>query len=275
MRTLLRPMIAPRLAHTIEITGPDAVAFAHAQFSSPVAALAVGQWQLSAWLDARGRVQALFHLARRGDQDLTMLLRGGDGEAIAAALRRFVFRSRVSILAVTPCPLYGGPPAPLHTLCNHGGMLSLGCGGHRMDLAAPGGDEVPDWRVQQLRAGWPWLAEAELGQWLAPALSLLRLRAVVTDKGCYPGQEIVARLHFRGTHKQRLCSLASAGAMQVGEALRTDDGEIGRVLDAVRVDAGSEALAVLDDRAIAGIDDGRPAVFAAGLPVRLRRAWPA
>lgn len=267
-------MIAPRLAQTIEITGPDAVAFAHAQFSSPVAALAVGQWQLSAWLDARGRVQALFHLARRGDQDLTMLLRGGDGEAIAAALRRFVFRSRVSILAATPCPLYGGPPAPLHTLCNHSGMLSLGCGGHRMDLAAQG-DEVPDWRMQQLRAGWPWLPEAELGQWLAPALSLLRLRAVVTDKGCYPGQEIVARLHFRGAHKQHLCSLASAGAIQVGEALRTDDGESGRVLDVARVDAGFEALAVLDDRAIVGLGSGRLAAFAAGLPVQLQRAWPA
>jgi folate-binding protein YgfZ len=236
--------------------------------------LAVGQWQFSAWLDARGRVQALFHLARRSDQALTMLLRGGDGEAVAAALRRFVFRSRVSILAAAPCQLHGGPPAPLHTLCGGSATLGLGCGGHSMYLATRG-DELPDWRTQQLRAGWPWLSATELGQWLAPALSLLRLRAVVTDKGCYPGQEIVARLHFRGTHKQHLCSLASPGAMRAGEALRAGDRETGRVLDAVLVDSGFEALAVLEDRAMADFNDGRPDVFTAGAPVYLQHVWPA
>jgi len=235
--------------------------------------LAAGQWQFSAWLDARGRVQALFHLARRSDQALTMLLRGGDGEAVAAALRRYVFRSRVSILAAAPCPLHGGPPAPAYALCGGNGTLALGCGTHSMCLATPG-DEVADWRMQQLRAGWPWLPEAELGQWLAPALSLLRLRAVVTDKGCYPGQEIVARLHFRGTHKQHLCSLVSAGAMRAGETLGAGDHATARVLDATPADTGFEALAVLDDRTLADFDDGRPAVFAAGLPVKLHRIWP-
>lgn len=267
-------MIAPRLAHTIEITGPDAVAFAHAQFSSPVDKLAVGQWQFSAWLDARGRVQALFHLARSSDQALVMLLRGGDGEAVAAALRRFVFRSRVSILAPAPCQLYGGPPAPLHLLCGSPGTLGLGCGEHAMYLATQG-DKTPDWRTQQLRAGWPWLPTTELGQWLAPALSLLRLRAVVTDKGCYPGQEIVARLHFRGMHKQHLCSLASPSAMRAGEALRAGDRETCRVLDVVDVDSGFEALAVLDDRAVADFVDGRPGAFTSEPPVELQKVWPA
>ena len=268
-------MIAPRLAHTIEITGPDAVAFAHAQFSSPVDKLAVGQWQFSAWLDARGRVQALFHLARCGDQTLIMVLRGGDGEAVAAALRRFVFRSRVSILAAASGQLYGGPAAPLHLLCgNPDGTLGLGCGGHGMYLASQG-DEPPDWRVQQLRAGWSWLPTAELGQLLAPALSLLRLRAVVTDKGCYPGQEIVARLHFRGTHKQHLCSLASPGAMRAGEPLRAGDRETGRVLDVVPVDSGYEALAVLDEVAMADLESGRPDVHTSGFPVQLQQVWPA
>lgn len=267
-------MMAPRPAHTIEITGPDAVAFAHAQFSSPVDKLAVGQWQFSAWLDARGRVQALFHLARPSDQALVMLLRGGDGHVVAAALRRFVFRSRVSILAAASCELHGGPPAPLHSLCGSPGTLGLGCGGHGMYLATPWG-EIPDWRTQQVRAGWPWLPATELGQWLAPALSLLRLRAVVTDKGCYPGQEIVARLHFRGTHKQHLCSLASSGAMRAGEALRAGDRETGRVLDVVPVDSGFEALAVLDDRAIADFGNGRLDAYTSGSPVELQQVWPA
>lgn len=268
-------MMAPRLAHTIEISGTDAVAFAHAQFSSPVDRLAVGHWQFSAWLDARGRVQALFHLARRDDQALTLLLRGGDGEATATALQRYVFRSRVSIRCAAPRQLHGGPPAPEHALCDRNGMLGLGCGGYSMQLATPDDDALRDWRTQQLRAGWPWLPEAQLGQWLPPALSLHRLRAVVTDKGCYPGQEIVARLHFRGAHKQHLCSLASAAAMPVGELLHVADREAGHVLDAVPVECGFEALAVLDDRALADLHNGSPDVFTTEAPIQLRQIWPA
>ena len=71
-----------RQAETLLIEGPDALAFAHAQFSSNVQSLAIGAWQFSAWLNAQGRVRALFHLARLDEQRLLLLLRGGEAAAL-------------------------------------------------------------------------------------------------------------------------------------------------------------------------------------------------
>ncbi|MFS6628474.1 hypothetical protein, partial [Staphylococcus aureus] len=88
-----------RPAETLSIEGPDALAFAHAQFSSDVRSLAVGTWQFSAWLSAQGRVRALFHLACLDEQRLLLLLRGGEAGALGEALRRYVFRSRLTIAA--------------------------------------------------------------------------------------------------------------------------------------------------------------------------------
>jgi len=279
-------MTAKLLAHTISINGPDALAFAHAQFSSHVDSLAVGQWQFSAWLDPRGRVRALFHLARCGEDALFLLLRGGDAPAIAEALRRFVFRSRVSIAAAAGSRLRGGPALPLHSIrCGPDGLV-LGCGGHSLqagteegaDAGDPGDDEDLDdmcWRVQQLRAGWPWLPDTALDRWLAPDLSLQRLRAVVTDKGCYPGQEIVARMHFRGVHKHHLCNVVSTARLQAGEPLRVAGRDAGCILEAIAADAGFEALAVLGDETVNDIINGRLDVHNEKTSIRLQQIWPA
>jgi folate-binding Fe-S cluster repair protein YgfZ len=85
-------MPTPYPAETLLIEGPDAIAFAQAQFSSKVSSLATGHWQFSAWLDPQGRVRALFHLARLADDRLLLLLRGGSAAAVVDALQRFVFR---------------------------------------------------------------------------------------------------------------------------------------------------------------------------------------
>src|SRR5690348_10968315 len=81
----------------IEIAGADARAFAQAQFSGDVRALHAGHWQWNAWLDAKGSVRALMHLADLGDGRLFALLRGGDAQALCADLRRYVLRSKVSL----------------------------------------------------------------------------------------------------------------------------------------------------------------------------------
>lgn len=267
-------MTTKLLAHTISITGPDAVAFAHAQFSSHVDSLAVGQWQFSAWLDARGRVRALFHLARCDDDALVLLLRGGDAVTIAVALQRFVFRSRVSIVADAPRRLRSGPPTPLYSARRERDLLALGCGGHGL-LADPGDADDMRWHVQQLRQGWPWLPDTALDRWLAPDLSLLRLQAVTTDKGCYPGQEIVARMHFRAVQKHHLCTLVSPAGLQPGEPLLLAGRDAGCVLDVAAADPHLEALAVLDSATIDDFHNGRLDVQNEKTSIRLERIWPA
>ncbi|UJJ58128.1 YgfZ/GcvT domain-containing protein [Rhodanobacter denitrificans] len=261
-------------AETLLIEGPDARAFAHAQFSSPVSSLAIGQWQFSAWLDPQGRVRALFQLARLADERYLLLLRGGDAAAMADALHRFVFRSKLSVTAWPPRRLATGAVLPLHAVADDGENVSLGCGTHSLRLIATGaGDDA--WRLPQLRAGWPWLPACLLGELLPPALSLQRLHAVAIDKGCYPGQEIVARLHFRGGHKRHLHRVTLSQAAVAGDTLRRDGREAGCVLDVVGTDDGIEALVVLSDDIAATVGAGHPHAFDDNLALDIIASWPA
>ncbi|WP_449428937.1 CAF17-like 4Fe-4S cluster assembly/insertion protein YgfZ [Rhodanobacter umsongensis] len=267
-------MPAPYLAETLLLEGPDAMAFAQAQFSSQVSSLATGQWQFSAWLDPQGRVRALFQLARLADDRLLLLLRGGSAAVLADALRRFVFRSKLTLTALPSRGLATGPAQPIHEIHGETETLSFGCGTHSMRITLEdAGDDA--WRLPQLRAGWPWLPAQVLNELLPPALSLHRLRAVAIDKGCYPGQEIVARLHYRSGHKRHLHGITLSQMATPGEALRFDAREVGRLLDVVATDAGIEALAVLNDDAVAQAMNGRPNAFDENPLIRLDTEWPA
>ncbi len=269
-------------AETLQIEGADASTFAHAQFSSAVASLSVGRWQFSAWLDPKGRVLAFFHLARVADDRYLLLLRGGSAATMAQALRRFVFRSKVSITALPPRRLASGPALSLGSLVRESldtaaatddnAIISFGCDSHSLVINHTDDDA---WRLMQLRNGWPWLTEASLGELLPPALSLQRLHAVAVDKGCYPGQEIVARMHFRGGHKRHLHCVTLSQAESAGSALLQDGREVGRVLDVVATGTGHEALAVLSDELAAQANDGSPLTLDNGVAITLLSSWPA
>lgn len=261
-------------AETLWMEGPDAIAFAHAQFSSRVSTLDVGQWQFSAWLDPKGRVRVLFHLARLADDRLVMLLRGGDAAATVDALRRFVFRSKVTLTAAPSQALATGPAMPLHAAQVDADVISFGCETHSLRITTPGtGDEA--WRLPQLRAGWPWLPPPLSGELLSASLSLQRLQAAVVDKGCYPGQEIVARLHFRGGNKRHLHRVTLSQATDVGEALRSGGREVGSVLDVMQSDNAIEALVVLSDDVVAQAVNAHPILLDNRLSLQIESSWPA
>jgi folate-binding protein YgfZ len=274
-------------AETLLIAGPDAVTFAHAQFSSNVIALAVRQWQFSAWLDSLGRVRVFFHLVRLADDQLLLLLRGGNAASVVESLQRFVFRSRVKLTACEPRVLSTGPTMNLHTSLLEQEDLLLGCGTHSLcvsgtkvsgEVAANDSHHDNAWRILQLHAGWPWLPDALLSELLSPALSLQRLDAVVIDKGCYPGQEIVARMHFRGGNKKHLHRVAlsqekSSAPKSSGEILRIDAHEKGRLLDVLNNNSGIEALAVLNDDVVAQAVDGEIIFFDDGAVIHLCETW--
>ena len=232
-------------AQLVHIDGPDAIAFAQAQFSSNVLALPNGQWQFSAWLDAQGRVRVLFHLARLADERLRLLLRGGDAEPMVDALRRYVFRSRVTLTASTAQYIATGAALPAHIVDVHGDIVQLGCGTHSLRI----NNETPDndWRYQQITQGWPWLPLDALNEVLPPALSLHRLGGVSIDKGCYPGQEIVARMHYRGAHKRHLHRVTLSRHVEAGTVLRRNEREFVRLLDVMPQQNSAEALAIIAD----------------------------
>jgi tRNA-modifying protein YgfZ len=239
----------------VALSGRDAVAFAQAQFMNDVAALTPGRWQWNGWLTPKGRVIALFALLRIEDDALWLLLADADAGDFVARLRRFVFRSKVAIDVRDDLLVSAAFDAP-HVARNadfsrlDDGRVELdfnGDGGARVAWIAPLAQaDVPDdadavlrWVRADLAHGLPHLTGQE-EQWTPQQLSLERLRAYSVKKGCYPGQEIVARTHFLGQAKRGLIRLRCARAFELDEVF-AGPAPIGRMVCA----AGDEALAVM------------------------------
>jgi folate-binding protein YgfZ len=229
------------------IEGPDARRFAQAQFSGDVESLAQGQWQWNAWLDPQGRVQALMHLADLGDGRLLAMLRGGNADAVRSGLAHYVFRAKVS-MTVHLFSGYADARLPVgHVDTRTQDAIAFGYGDRSLRLrpgnAAVDSEAANAWRLVDIRAGWPTLP-AGGAAFLPPALALESLGAVSLGKGCYPGQEIVARLHYRGGHKSRLYHVRGPRPLEAGSTVHSDGGDPIRVLAGAMADGKAEALVV-------------------------------
>ena len=214
----------------LALSGRDAAAFAQAQFMGDVAGLADGQWHWNGWLTPKGRVIALFALLRLDAEHLWLLLPDADPEDLAAQLRRFVFRSKVVLAPRPDLRVAGAFEPPRSALADvlagsteSGLELDMtGEGGPRVlcvGAAFDGADDafVARWTCADLAHGLPRLPASQSGEWTPQMLSLERLRAFSVKKGCYPGQEIVARTHFLGRQKRELVLLAGDVPFAVGD----------------------------------------------------------
>ncbi|MBN6148898.1 folate-binding protein YgfZ [Xanthomonas sp. AmX2] len=239
----------------VALQGPDAVVFAQAQFANDVQALAPGHWQWNAWLTPKGRVIAVFALLKLADDALLLALSDGAGAELAAALNRFVFRRKLRIAHREDLVALGRLAAPaqahgarLATLDGDAIELDLGGDGlPRTLLLAQAGTARADpafadaWRQADLRLGLPRLGDAQREQWTPQQLALDRLHAFSVKKGCYPGQEIVARTHFLGKAKRAAQLLEVDGTAEAGAQVLRDGQPLGSVVSV----AGTLALAVL------------------------------
>lgn len=251
-------------AGLIEISGPDALAFAHAQLSSDVASLDAGAWQWSAWLTAQGRTRAVFALLRIASDRLLLWLPLGDARATSETLARFVLRAKARLAVVDGFAAYALDarelmPAPFAIALHANGYAIAVPGAEpRVVWLGPMRSEHVDvaalnaWRHADIAARLPWIDVATRDEFVPQALALDALGAVRFDKGCYPGQEIAARLHFRGGNKQRLRRVTLAGAAEAmpGLVIASGAGSIGMLLYAARSGPErSEALAVVAESA--------------------------
>ncbi|GAA0704774.1 folate-binding protein [Dokdonella soli] len=249
-------------AELLALSGADATSFAHAQFTSDVKALAAGDWQWSAWLDAQGRVRSFFALLHPEPSCLLAWLPLGGAEPMREALARFVFRAAVK-LETRSWTLHAMERAdvptalqPHEVIAHDGGQLLRQPGTpDRIAWIAPTHASSADpealsrWRLADIEAGLPLLAPELSGEFVPQALDLESVDAIRFDKGCYPGQEVAARLHFRGGNKRHSQRLRVHGAPPppgmaiLGEAGRA----VGQVLySAAERDGTSAALAVLE-----------------------------
>jgi len=253
-----------RLPHwqVVEVTGVDAAAFLQAQLMNDVRALAQGHWQWNGWLNPKGRVIALLAVLAFDEQRFWLIALDFPAADLAGRLQRFVFRSKVALRARDDCNVSGSFAQPGHA---HGsaihhvsgsdnadveldfgasaGVRTLRIASHRASADtkpnAPDADAIR-WLGFDLAHGLPHLGIEQSETWTPQMLSLDRLNAYSLKKGCYPGQEIVARTHYLGHAKRGLVRIVGSG-LTVGAEINAE----GRVLGSIVSSIGDEALAVL------------------------------
>ncbi len=253
----------------LRVDGTDARSFLHAQLTVDVEQLATGHARHAGWCSAKGRLLATFLLVALEDGFLLQLARDL-AAPVAKRLSMFVLRSKVKITdesAVWPQHGIWGPgagamlrelgmeaPGALQA-GSAGGKVAVCLGAERYLLLGAVALETDsselDWALQDIQAGVPLLSLATQDQLVPQMANLELLGGVDFRKGCYPGQEIVARAQYRGEVKRRMYRLRSAVPLASGQELYADDAPgqaAGKVLNAAR----DEALAVLQVSAAEG-----------------------
>jgi folate-binding protein YgfZ len=263
-KTNLPSSSCPALAGfgVLSVSGPQAGAFLQAQLMNDVLALAPGQWHWSGWLTPKGRVIALFALLRLAEDHYLLVTPDMAAAELKGALQRFVFRSKL-VLADAPGWVAATGPAQATSAPNQfdgesPGPLALDLGDQdqpRTLWLLPAGDPAlapadpavdARWRAMDLAYGLPRLPAGQREAWTPQMLSLERLSAFSLKKGCYPGQEIVARTHYLGQAKRGLAGLHADAPLAEGASVR--DGlarELGTLVSVVNLPDGALALAVL------------------------------
>ena len=223
----------------LAVTGDDAAQFLHGQLTNDVEGLAVGAAQWNGWCTPKGRLLATFLLLRHADGYL-IVLPAELAAPIAKRLRMFVLRSKVQIAdaselyahigiagkhaAQLVASHWGSTPAPMRWI-DKDGAICVALDTERFIALVPsqsaaalrerfsrdwqraGSDE---WSWSMIQAGIPVVVAATQEAFVPQMANFDLVGGVSFHKGCYPGQEIVARTQYRGGLKRRM-ALAHVG----------------------------------------------------------------
>jgi folate-binding protein YgfZ len=255
--------VLPRERGVIAVTGPDGAEYLQGQVTNDVEALGVGEGQYAALLDRKGKMQTDLRVLRVGAEEiqvdlepapkdqalrhLTMYSIGRD-VAIADATAE---RALLSLIGPRAAEIAASPPLPefaneATTVAGTRALavgtrdgIDLFCAAADRDrllaaLTEAGAVEVTPEAVEIVRveAGVPRFG-AEMDAGTMPAEAAIVEDAVSFTKGCYIGQETVARLHYKGKPNRHLRGLKLSGAATPGAALRLGEKEVGTLGGAV------------------------------------------
>jgi tRNA-modifying protein YgfZ len=223
--------VAVREREFVGVAGPDAADYLQRMVSNDVEALSPGEGCPALLLTAKARVLAPLVVLRRADEDFLLLTEPGLGEVVRAHLVRMRLRAQCEI-----------------ELEEHASVLVFG-GGEGFATDWPGAREALDTQfaptvseeeleLRRIEAGVPrW--EHEIDDRILPAEAGLEQTHVSFSKGCYPGQEPIARLHFRGHPNRGLRSVVLDEVPEYDARLLHGGREVGRVTSAARRDDGT------------------------------------
>jgi len=256
----------------IDVRGEDAAAFLQAQLCGDVLAIMPGQCRFTAWCDPKGRVIASFLLARL-PAGFRMILRRDIASTALQKLRLYVLRSRVELAdpggETTVAGWHGasrGTAPPMSGITREwdcagsDGVAACalpGTSGLRLLLsgtpstlatiaAAP--RQAEGWSNEDMQTGLAWIGAALSGEFLPQEIDLERLGGLSHTKGCFPGQEIIARVRSRGRLKRGLHRFTVDGDPPSVATPIVDAGGLtaGVVVAAERAGGVSRGLAVSD-----------------------------
>jgi folate-binding protein YgfZ len=224
----------------LAVTGADARAFLHAQLTNDIQNLPAERAALAGWCTAKGRLLASFLVIPSSDGFLLQLARDL-APAVAKRLSMFVLRSKVKVSDESDTWAQYGVWEPAPRLAWDCGTVTVPVDERRSlkigkGLSRPATRSEDDWTLEEIRAGRPLISAATQDQFVPQMVNFETLGAINFQKGCYPGQEIVARAQYRGEVKRRLKRISAPEGAKPGQEF-----EGGVIVDAAR----GEALAVM------------------------------
>lgn len=274
----------------LRASGPGTVAFLQGQLSQDIAALAMGESKWSLLLQPQGKLDAWLRVTRVGEAEVLLDVDAGWGEAVTARLNRFKIRTKCDLdtLPDWRCAAVRGAPGAVPELSAADGNAELALAVawpcvDGWDLLGPAAEVPAGLRVcsseayetLRIECGIPAMGR-ELDERTIPAEAGIVEGSVSWTKGCYTGQELVARIDSRGNNvARRLRALVLDGGTvpQVGATLVNDEGaDVGRVTSVgTAVALGYVARSVVPPAALtARWDGGETAVRAEELPLLAR-----
>ena len=285
-KVTLSGLVFSDLSHlgVIAVHGADAESFLQSQLSNDISQINETTTQLDAYCTPKGRILGLMRVFRQGE---TFYLRLPQDtlEAVIQRLRMYVMRADVTVEDVSDNflrigisgagaideigTIMSGIPAGVDQVAHSGNITLLRVPGEpprfeayisALDTArklwdslnvhgAPVGESA--WRLLEIEAGLPNIFAATSELFVPQMTNLQLLNGVSFKKGCYPGQEIVARMQYLGTLKRRMYRghINTDQALSPGDSLFTatnSEQAVGRIVDAQpHPDRGQSALAVI------------------------------
>ncbi len=262
------------------VTGKDATKFLHAQFTNDLANLPVNSWQYSGYCTPKGRLLAFMTIARINDNEYLLITPAEISESFLARLRMFVMRDDVTISPQDKQLHIVGIVSSADVLSSNGLATALETGelitadntylltinqktGRYLYIADSGRiSRLPldpadrtYWTQLDIQAGIPAVVTATLEAFVPQMVNLDLIGAVNFKKGCYPGQEVVARVHYLGKIKQRMF-VATAPANKLARPgdkvyyARQKDKAAGTVVQAANTNSGQILQLVLQTEAV-------------------------
>lgn len=235
------------------VSGPEAESYLQGQISQDIVSMFgenSSRWSLI--LQPQGKVDAWFRITKTGPESYVLDVDAGFGETLLARLKRFKLRTKVELvletwqwhayLDVSEPPALASPDGPFVYAAS---PIDAATDVLAPELPEPAGEQIgrAEYELARIRAGVPAMG-SELGESTIPAEAGIVDQSVSFTKGCYTGQELVARVDSRGNNTPRkLRIITGSGLPDAGAALANDGADAGVLTSVVADGDGFAALA--------------------------------